>query len=523
MSPAIDNPPFAQDSQHDTSLERELGYATFVSAVAVAAGAIAERLFAFNDLSLVFMTAVVLVSARSRMGVSVFAAVLCFLAYNFFFLEPRYTLYLSARHGLVTVTMFLVGALICGRLANRLRSQVILLNTARAHAEALRQLGQRLAAANTDAEAIATTTAALGDVLEAEAVVLHWHPASARLIENGRDNPARFDPALEAAAQRCWQQANEGAAVVGERGERDVAWHCLPLGAPGRWLGVVALHFSQPLSSLPPEPARLAEAMVRDLAQALGRLQLGRQLEATRLQAETERLRAALLSSVSHDLRSPLSTIIGSAESLDVYRDRLSADDQRLLARDILSEGRRLDRYIQNLLDMTRLGQGAPALEREWIGLDDIVGTATQRTMRVHPGRDIVLELPAPAPLLHVNPPLFEQALFNALDNAAKFSPDDSPIRVRAGVEGERVRIDVVDAGPGIPEPEREQVFDMFHSVARGDRRPNGTGLGLTICRGILRAHGGEATASAPIGGRGTELRLSLPLEQAPSDLPRDE
>ena len=126
---------------------------------------------------------------------------------------------------------------------------------------------------------------------------------------------------------------------------------------------------------------------------------------------------------MSHDLRSPLSTIIGSAESLDVYRDQLSVEDQRQLARDILGEGRRLDRYIQNLLDMTRLGQGGPALNREWIGLDDIIGTATQRLARVHPDRQVALQLPAPAPLLHVNPPLFEQALFNALDNAAKFSP----------------------------------------------------------------------------------------------------
>jgi two-component system sensor histidine kinase KdpD len=285
----------------------------------------------------------------------------------------------------------------------------------------------------------------------------------------------------------------------------------------------VALRLPAPLVSLPPEQARLAEAMVRDLAQALARLQLGRQLEATRLQAETERLRAALLSSVSHDLRSPLSTIIGSAESLELYRERLSAEDQRQLARDILGEGRRLDRYIQNLLDMTRLGHGAPAPEREWIGLDDILGTAIQRVLRVHPGRTIATQLPAVAPLLHVNPPLFEQALFNVLDNAAKFSPVDRPIQVRAGTDEGRVSIDVIDAGPGIPEAERELVFDMFHSVSRGDRRPEGTGLGLTICRGILRAHGGDATALAGNDGRGTALRLTLPLPDPPSDLPKDD
>ncbi|KFN44163.1 sensor histidine kinase [Arenimonas oryziterrae] len=519
-----EKPPFPPGSPHDTSFERELAVATFACALAVAAGALAERYLAFDDLSLVFMTAVIFVSARSRMTVSVFAAVLCFLAYNFFFLEPRYTLYLAARHGLVTVTMFLAGALVCGRLANRLRNQVILLKTARAHAESLQQLAQRLTAAGTEAEAIAAATQALAEALDVEAVVLHGQPGSARLIEGDRENALpRFDPSLDAAVRRCWARATSGDEREVDHSERDIPWHCLPLGQPGRWLGVVALHFSSPLSSLPPEQARLAEAMVRDLAQALNRLQLGKQLESTRLQAETERLRAALLSSVSHDLRSPLSTIIGSAESLDVYRDQLSVDDQRQLARDILGEGRRLDRYIQNLLDMTRLGHGAPALERQWVGLDDIVGTAILRAKRVHPDRAVELQLPAIIPLLQVNPPLFEQALFNVLDNAAKFSPVGSPLRVRADADSESIRIDIIDAGPGIPEEERDAVFDMFHSVSRGDRRPNGTGLGLTICRGILRAHGGEAMAMARGDDPGTVLRLSLPFEPAPSDLPKDE
>jgi two-component system sensor histidine kinase KdpD len=502
-------------SSHDTSLERELAGAVTVCALAVAVGAAAERWLGFDDLSLVFMTAVIVVAARSRMGVAVLAAVLCFLAYNFFFLEPRYTLYLSARHGWVTVLMFLAGALLCGRLANRLRSQVILLDAARAQAEALQALGRRLTVAGTQAEAIAATGAALADALEAEPIVLLWNAARARLVEHGHDGTAaRFDPSLEAAAMQCWLHSAT---------ERDVSWHCLPLGTPGHALGVVALRRADPLGALPPERARLAEAMTRDLGQALRRLQLSGQLEATRLQAETERLRASLLSSVSHDLRSPLSTIIGSAESLDLYRDRMPVDDQRQLARDIVGEGRRLDRYIQNLLDMTRLGQGLADLHREWVGLDDIVGSALQRITRVHAGRAFALHLPTPAPLLHVNPPLFEQALFNALDNAAKFSPVDTAVDVLARLEAGRIEIDIRDAGPGIPEAEREPVFDMFHSVARGDRCPDGTGLGLTICRGILRAHGGEAMALARGDRAGTILRLSLPLAPAPSEPPRED
>jgi two-component system sensor histidine kinase KdpD len=254
---------------------------------------------------------------------------------------------------------------------------------------------------------------------------------------------------------------------------------------------------------------------VRDLAQALARVQLGAQLEATRVQAESERLRAALLASVSHDLRSPLSTIIGSAESLDIYAERLTTADKAQLARDILQEGQRLDRYIQNLLDMTRLEHGAPVLEREWIGADELVGGAARRLARAHPGQAIELAIPAGLPLVHVNAPLLEQALFNALVNAARYSPAGAPVRVEAEANENELRIRVSDSGPGIPAADRERVFDMFHRISHGDRNSSGTGLGLAICRGILVAHGGSVAVKAT-DAPGTTLEFVLPLAAPP-------
>jgi two-component system sensor histidine kinase KdpD len=247
------------------------------------------------------------------------------------------------------------------------------------------------------------------------------------------------------------------------------------------------------------------------------RVQLGAELESTRVQAERERLRVGLLASVSHDLRSPLSTIIGSAESLEVYGERLSLDDRQLLARDIRHEGERLDRYVQNLLDMTRLEHGVPVPERELIGVDELVGGAVRRLARAHPGRAVAMALPDSLPWLRVNAPLFEQALFNVLDNAARHAPSGQPLRIGAQVLDGELHLEVGDGGPGIPAPERERVFDMFHRISHGDRATTGTGLGLAISRGILVAHGGAVTiVDGPDAG--ATVRFVLPLAEAPAD-----
>jgi two-component system sensor histidine kinase KdpD len=267
----------------------------------------------------------------------------------------------------------------------------------------------------------------------------------------------------------------------------------------------------------------LVEAMARDLAQALTRLSLDGQLASTRLQAETERLRAELLASVSHDLRSPLSTIIGSAESLVAYQGQLSADDQAALARNIAQEGQRLDRYIQNLLDMTRLGHDGLQLQRDWIGVDELLGAAVARMRRQAAAPPVDVRLEPGLPLLRVHGPLLEQALFNVLDNAAKFSPPGAPMEVRARATQDEVILEVVDRGPGIAEDDRERVFDRFHRVAQGDRAPPGTGLGLAICRGVLVAHGGSAQALAGDDGVGTVVRLRLPRESPPAEAPGED
>jgi len=249
-------------------------------------------------------------------------------------------------------------------------------------------------------------------------------------------------------------------------------------------------------------------------------------LEAARVAGETERLRTALLSSVSHDLRSPLASVIGAASSLTAYGDSLSDADRRELLESIRSESERLDRYIQNLLDMTRLGSGPMKLQRDWVALEEILGSALARLRKLFPSIEVVAELAPSLPPLFVHPALVEQALFNVLENAAKFSPEGAPLRLHARREGDRLLLDVTDRGPGIPEEERRRIFDLFYSAARGDRgggAARGSGLGLTIVRGMVGAHGGKVEALPGEGGTGTTIRMSLPLAEPPGAASEEE
>jgi two-component system sensor histidine kinase KdpD len=286
----------------------------------------------------------------------------------------------------------------------------------------------------------------------------------------------------------------------------------LPNSTCGDDVGVIALLIVARQARVSDEQRRLAEAMAEDIAQAIVRVRLVGDLQDARVTGETERLRSALLSSVSHDLRSPLASIIGAASSLDNYAAAMDEEDRHGLLETIRLEGERLDRYIQNLLDMTRLGHGGLALNRDWIGVGELIGSAVTRLQRYQPDARFDIAIGDGIGPIWVHPALIEQALFNVIENAAKFSPAGEAIAIEARVlDDGALRIDVRDRGPGIPEDERRRIFDMFYSVERGDRGRQGTGLGLAICRGMIGAHGGSVEALPGADGRGTTIRITLP------------
>ncbi|MDE2247856.1 MAG: sensor histidine kinase KdpD [Xanthomonadaceae bacterium] len=495
----------------------EYGFATLAILAAFGLSFAAERYLSVANLSLIFLTAVLVVAVRTRMAVAVYTAMMCFIGYNFFFTVPRYTLEIANADDVLAVTLFLVAALVCSRLATRLASQVESLRAAQVRARALLGLGQRLTA-STDADGAREVGAkALARALGAEVAILARDAGQVLHPVATAPRSLALSPQDLAAADWCEQHA-EPAGRFTDTLNGAGCW-MLPLGVDDQRLGVAALRFDGANGEPDSDRRSLALAMVQDIGRALERARLADELESTRVQGETERLRSALLSSVSHDLRSPLASMIGAAGTLLSYEEKLPADERRELLESILGEGQRLDRYIQNLLDMTRLGHGTLKLARDWTDAAEIVAAAVGRLRKLFPDLRVDVLMPADTVLLFVHPALIEQALFNILENAARFSPPGAPVRVSSQSLGERWLLEVRDQGPGIPEEERARIFDMFYSVSRGDRAPQGTGLGLAICRGMVGAHGGSVEA-LPGNGRGTTIRISLPLPSPPETPP---
>lgn len=353
MSPASDAIPVRL--RRDRSPVTGYALAVLASLAAVAVSALAQRFLGLRDLSLVFMLAVVLVAARSDTGPAMLAALLCFLGYNFFFIEPRYTFFIEANHAVATVLLFLAAAIIAGRMAARLSRQVEALRESKRHAEARRALSQRLALAGDETSVLDAARHAFEDALDAQA----------------------------------WTQlADAGMRARGHAGHRTVedrGWWFLPLNGPDGQLGTLGLRMPDDALALTDAARETANAMADDVAQALVRTRLAAALAEERVGREAERTRSALLASVSHDLRTPLASIIGAAESLESFGDMLPADERAALLETVREEGQRLDRYIGNLLDMTRLGHGSVALHMDWNGIDELIGAAVGRLQRTRP------------------------------------------------------------------------------------------------------------------------------------------
>lgn len=488
---------------------RELRYVAATTVISVVLAGLGEKYLGIEELSIIFITAVVFVASKTRMAAAVFSAILFFLAYNFFFIPPRFTFQISAHQGVVTVIAFLGAALIASRLASKLSEQVTALRAANSYNSIMQDLGQKLSAAVDLTQIQEIAVKSLEQNLKAETwLYLPEDPAQPMA-----DGSATLSGKERISADWSYKNRQPSGRFTQTLTESD--WWFLPVLASKQCLGVIGLKFPEDLKLLQTEQKRLAEAMIEYIAQALSRAQLSKALEIANVSSETEKLRSALLSSVSHDLRSPLASMIGAADTLSSYRHAMDEKDQDSLLEAIRLEGERLDRYIQNLLDMTRLGHDGLSLKRDWIGVDELIGSAVRRLKRYMPKALVTVHLPEAAPSLYVHAALIEQAVFNVLENAAKFSPEHLPVTVDvAEIDSAQIEIAISDQGQGIPEDERSRIFDMFYTMERGDRGQYGTGLGLTIVKAIVGAHMGQISASSGKNGKGTCIRIVLPIQQ---------
>lgn len=470
-----------------------------------------SHLLELPNISLVMLVAVLIVAVRSSLGPAMACAGLSFLAYNFLFIPPTLTLTIDRQQDVLTLLFFLLMAGLTGNLASRQRRQLQALRETQRETSALLELSRKLTAATDRQAVLAAAIQQLSLLQDVEVSLLSRSPDALWKVEAGAQ---RLLTDLErAAADWSWQ--HDQPAGLGTGTLPDGRWWWLPLSGeegPLLLLGVSP----KDEGALPAERRRLLTALGQPLAQALERAQLAEDLEAARLHGQTEELRSALLASVSHDLRTPLTAMRGSIDSLLALGEQIPLADRRELLEGTRDEAERLDRYIQNLLDMTRLGHGGLKLARDWVAPADIVASATQRLRPVLSALQLEMQVPQPLPLLYVHAALIEQALVNVLENAARFSPPHGRLCVAIEADAKELRFIVSDQGPGIPEHERSKIFNMFYTAARGDRGGQGTGLGLAICQGMLGAHGGRVTVGEGLDGLGASLTLHLPLHAQP-------
>jgi two-component system sensor histidine kinase KdpD len=464
------------------------------------------------NISVGFLIAVMLIAMQLGRGPAIFASVTSFLAFNFFFGEPRYAFSLADTHFILTIFYFLAAAIIVSNLASRVRAQVDATKLSARRTANLYEFSRKIAAGISRDDVLWAVVHHVAATIRGKSLVLQ--PIDGRLqIAAGYPPEDQIGDKDSAAADWTW--ANGRPAGRGSSTLPTADWLFLPLKTARAPVGVLGIQM-EGQDYLGPEESRLLEALGDQAAVAIERTTLVADVEAARVAAETERLRSALLSSLSHDLRTPLVSILGASTSLLNYGDKLSINDRTELTQTIQDEAERLNRFVQNLLDMTKLGSGAMKPNSDWADLQDIARAAVDRAQKLLKRRQVRIDMDGALPLIYVDSILLQQVFFNLLDNACKYSPSGSTVTIWARAKERQVLVEVCDQGDGIPEADRERVFDMFYRVEAKDKKTAGTGLGLAICRGIVEAHGGTIKAEPGLNGAGTCIVMTLPRREPP-------
>lgn len=482
---------------------------TLTTALATAVGVAIDRLIVLPNISLVYVVPVLIAAARHGLVPSLWVSALSVLCYNFFYLPPLYEFTIRDPANVVALFFFMVVAIVASALAARTRSQT---EAARREARTTAELyafSRKIAGVMDLYDLLWIIVTHLARILNAEIVILM--PDDGRLESRAAFPPdSDFTDADLAAARWSWEADHPtGRGTDTLPGGR---WLFVPIRTvrgPVGIIGVLALKEGRELSAA---DRRTLDAVGNQAAIAIERMTLAADIDSARLGEEREHLRSSMLTSVSHDLRTPLASIIGSLSSLRSYRDRYDEATRDELLGTALSEAERLDRFVGNLLDMTRLDAGAIVPKREPVDVGDLVSTALRRAGPVLKDRVASTRVAPDLPALPLDFVLAEQALFNLLDNAAKYSSAGARIEIDAHRLGDRVEIVVRDEGPGIPEEALDRIFDKFYRAHDGDRRRAGTGLGLAIARGFVEAQGGSLSVRNRTDRSGAEFVVSYPV-----------
>ena len=489
-------------------------YAVAILAVGLAL-AVSEAIqphLGVENVDLVFLTAIVAVAVRFGWFPSLLASALASLCYNFFFLPPIYTFTIADPTNIAAFVFFIIMATLVSNVAARVRVQAVTAMARARTTDALYAFSRKLAGVGTLDDVLWATTYQIALMLKVRVVILLPEQGTV-VVKAGYPPEDTLGDADVAAAKWAWE--NDRIAGRGSDTLPGAKRLFLPMRTGRGAIGIIGIDSDKPGPLLTPDERRLLDALIDQSALAIERVHLVEDMDRVKRTVETDRLRSALLTSISHDLKTPLAAILGAAGTLRDLSGALTEDQKGELLGTMIEESERLNRFIANLLDMTRLESGALALNTAPYDLGEIVGSALRRAGKILAHHRVQLDVAADLPTLEVDAVLLEQALFNILDNAAKFAPEGSTIRIHGRRDGGFVALRIIDEGEGIPPADLVRIFDKFHRATKGDRVRPGTGLGLAIARGFVEAMHGTVEAANRSDRPGAVFTILLPVPAA--------
>ena len=478
-------------------------------AAALGVGEVIQPFLGIENVDLVFLTAVVGIAVRYGLWPSLFATVLSSLCYNFFFLPPIYTFTITDPTNVAAFVFFTIVAVVVSHFAARGRTRTVAAHDRVRAVELLYAFSRKLAGVGTLDDVLWASAYQTALMLKVRVVLLLPENGSIA-VKAGYPPEDTLDDADIAAAKWAWQ--NNRSAGRGSDTLPGAKRLFLPMRTGRGVIGIIGIDSDKTGPLLTPDQRRLLDALIDQSALAIERVRLVEDLERAKRAAEADRLRSALLTSISHDLKTPLAAVLGAAGTLRDLSGALSDGEKADLLVTIIDEAERLNRFIANLLDMTKLESGAIVPNAAPHDIGEIVGSALRRAGKILAKHNVELDLAAGLPMLNLDAVLLEQVLFNILDNAAKYSPAGTTIRIQSWRDNGSVCLQILDEGDGIPPGDLEHIFDKFYRAQKGDQVRAGTGLGLAISRGFVEAMHGTITAANRTDRSGAVFTIRLPV-----------
>ncbi len=444
-----------------------------------------------------------------------FVGVLAVAAYDFFFTQPVYSLYIDLWEDAFSLLILALSAATVSILAESLNSRVVAVRRSEILTKRLYAFGQRLSEAQDLASVAHDTVASVGVAIGAKVVLLVPRAGHLTIVAAHPERAVLNHAELEAISEA----RERGFRRIGDYAPNGLlTCTLLSIGRAFENSGVLVVCETRRRFWRLPDRIRVIDMFAGPATAAFKRVTLSKEAEESRLVAETERLRSALLTSISHDLKTPLAIILGSASSLKELSPSLHETAAKELLDSISEEGERLNQFIANLLDMSRIEAEALRPKRQLADLNDIIGSALHRARRALSQHRVAVRIPAAIPSLELDPVLTETALFNILENAANYTPPGTQVAVTVSSSDDWVAVEIRDNGPGIPPEDLPHLFEKFYRGGSSEWKPRGTGLGLAISRGFFTAMGGTVTASNRRNRSGAVFTIRFPAEAHSSE-----